>query len=215
MKNRILHTYRNLSYVRLYLEDINRIIEILQEGSIKDIYIETKTKEYTVNELESISESELVEFKICSDEPYLTIEMSLNPSGSGVRIYASKDSTQMRGIISKLEDVFKLRKRLFFSILHRALLILAAISCFFAGVVLALILKRGYTYVVMFIIFLVIPIFLVILEHYISKKKNIIILKPKSECPGFWKRHGHKISIGIIVVVVGGVILNYILKHLL
>lgn len=95
--------------VKLYLDDVEEIVDSFKEISEKEVMI--STDEYSVDAVSELSEiHHIKELTIQSYSPYLRLGVtrhcvSLSSPGSS--------STQMRGVATKISDILKSRTRLY------------------------------------------------------------------------------------------------------
>jgi len=91
-------TRKNFPPVKLYLDDLVQIIEILESNEFKNVEISTDTHKFSKEELPLIT-NPVSEIK--SHVPFY-ISIKFNDSfGEGIRIYSGSDSTLAEGIIQK------------------------------------------------------------------------------------------------------------------
>jgi hypothetical protein len=198
---------REMPKVKLYIDDIEKILEILKEENFSDIKIETTNSEYNESEVNSIEPTESL-LNISSHNP-LYISITFNSSyGEGVRIYTDTDTALAYGVINKIETLLKRKRRIIFSIARRPWF---AFSFLVVGqaIVFALRAKEIITSVTFWLIILGIMIFYVILLFLDLGKiprTNIISIKRKKDRISFWFRNKDQILVGIIVAIITAII---------
>jgi hypothetical protein len=109
----ILHQSINKQFspVKIYFNDLERIIDIFKNDNFTEIEIETKTRKYNSDELAQIGKSESIS-SICACKPFYTCVYF---EGNG-HIYAQSDSSLAEGVIKKIHDILLLRRRWSFRI---------------------------------------------------------------------------------------------------
>lgn len=95
--------------IRLYLDDLAQIADILGPSS-SPVLISTSDYEFAnVSELKSLKVDQINTLKISIREPHIWV--SLEPSEA--RLYAANDDAMSRGLLEQVKQVFMARKRPF------------------------------------------------------------------------------------------------------
>lgn len=198
---------KELPPVKLYLDDIDEIIDILKEEKFSNIEIKTINNQYEDEELKNINLSEPLS-EISSHKPiYITISFN-SGFGPGINIYTETDTALAYGVVKKIENLFKKRVRKIFSIITKANFAL----CFFLfalAVANLLNIIDIITETTKWLILLLAAIFFgisMLLDSGKLLKKNIIILKRKKEQLNFWSRNKDQITVNIIVYIIATII---------
>lgn len=100
----------HLKPVKLYLGDLERILDILREGSDE---VKISTSEYSLDSLEELSQLRkeyLNELKIWIEKPYVSVD--LKPWTA--RLFTAQDDPTSRGLFVAIKEVLIRRKRPFF-----------------------------------------------------------------------------------------------------
>jgi len=196
---------KGLSPVKLYLDDIKKILSILKEESFSNIEIETTNNQYSEDEIDSIQPSESLS-QISSYNPFYINISFYSGYGGAVRIFAKVDTALAYGVINKIEFLLKSRRRRVFSI---ATNIWFASLFPFLGILttfIFLLQERNTINLIISLSLLIgtLLIFLVLMSLDSGKlcRKNIINLKKKKEQLNFWKRNEDQIISGIIVAII-------------
>lgn len=182
--------------VVLYLDDLDKILEIIKEVCKKIII---KTSEYEIenlNELKKLNKESLDYLMIRAEEPWLILEIDF----SKLYLYIDEDDAISRGIFEKVKQILKNRKRKF-SWLKEKLFQVPLLFIFSFGLVVGISRKN-------IVLILIGVLFLVLLVMHLSwdiKACNIIHLKRKTESKSFWKRKKDEIIIAIISAIIGSV----------
>lgn len=186
------HEY--LSPSVLFLDDIERIIEIISKVSDE---IKITTNEYeleSVKELSELNKQYITELHIDSHKPSISLDLE----SQDIRLYLGEVTPEARGILEEIKDVLCSRRRKFWSLFSRKGFITWII---FSGV--SFFLPEGRIWDSA-LIFLFIPLFTfwiwwswkVVFHEY-----SLIFLK-ESRQESWWKRNKDKIIVGVIVGVV-------------
>jgi hypothetical protein len=204
---------KNFPPVKLYLDDLIQIIEILESNDFNNIEILTASHKFSKEELPLITYP-ISEIK--SHGPfYISIRFNDN-FGEGIRIYSGSDSTLAEGIIQKLGKIFLPRKRtsiLLFSNIWVALtiqflLFISASFLYFGKKI------DQQFYFSICIGGLLLSLFFGALDSGKLVKKNIFNYYKKVDQPSFWIRKKDEILVGIIVAIIT-ILLTIIITKLL
>lgn len=199
-----------LPSVKIYLDDIEKIISILNEANPSEIKLESETKRFNFNEISDLKQDKLNSLEIKAlFSNHSDFSVSLNNHYCGkIHLYCWDNSIKNHGIAKKLKDLFVTKKRVLLNMIFNDKLFIAS------GIVIptsiSLILKlnpklyREFIVVLLFVIGICFLIFLLNLPPVLNLiHKNIIFLKYKKDSPNFIKRNKDQIIIGIILSIVG------------
>ncbi len=101
---------KTLNPLKLYLEDIEEIINILKEEKPKSIHLKIQEKKYTFEEIKNLNIEKIVNLEIisCFDE---YDEMRLIFRDSGLTISCYKDKIAYHGLVQKLCEYLETKVR--------------------------------------------------------------------------------------------------------
>lgn len=189
--------------VKFYLDDLTKIIDILEDNNFKKIEISTSTHKYSKEELVNIPNSDSIS-EIRSNDPfYFSIDFN-HSFGAGVSIYAGNDSVLAEGIIQKVGRVLFSRKRLIHSYISKlwfalvVLLLTESIALYLYGKEKIV----GGTLLLLFIVAFIIYSLSVLLDSGKLFRKNIFYYKNRDDQPSFWSRKKDEIVLGIIIIII-------------
>lgn len=193
---------QRLEPVKLYLDDLERIVEVLRSVS-SDIRI--TTGQYALDnlgELPLLKREFLRELEITIREPHVSLECS----HSGIWLYISDDNPISRGLFDKVREILLQRRRLlaplgFVSGLGGALFS-AGLFALFRGMI-----KAHAITVVGAILCLALAIG-AIWYSYWEQERGYAIIIPKYEmdAPSFLKRNADQVALAVISAILGGLI---------
>lgn len=203
---------KNFPQVKFYLDDLTKIIDILEDNNFKKIEISTSTHKYSKEELVNIPNSDSIS-KISSSDPFY-ISIDFNESdGDGVYIYSGIDSALAEGIIQKLGKVLLVRKRILFYISKHwvALLVIILMYSIASYLFVKEIIERR-TFSSLLIVAFIIYSLLILLNSGILFRKNISYYKNRVDQPSFWSRKKDEIIVGIITAIITVIITVIVTK---
>ncbi|MFY9143083.1 hypothetical protein [Sulfuricurvum sp.] len=209
MKKTKKHIIENLKPMSLYLDDIEKLVEMFKEVS-NELYIE-----FDSYELENISEIQLLniestnKMKLISRNPYISIEFSNN----GIGLYSDDDSAIQKGCIAKIKDYLSNKNRKFTYIYHSSILSGGAIGLSLVPLIINM--KNGDLSKIIFYSMLLL---LALLWSFFGMRDqfrnySIIYAKPRNASPNFLQRNKDQIivaSIGAFIGIAGTLLINYI-----
>lgn len=206
MEKIIKSRWEDLPPVKLYLDDIEKIVEILREVSTT---IKIETDEYSiedVKELASLDKERVTELNIQSAEPYLNLR--IGPQKSWLNI--AKDEPSSRGTFEKIKEVLFLRRRKALGFLDKWSITFPLTWLLgFATVefMIKAIRGGGTLFIIGSIISPLILLFYLLLASYFwSHGSFIIILRRRSQEQSFIKRNKDRIIVGVLLALVSGAI---------
>ena len=203
------HHGERLPPVRLYLDDIKKIIGILSEVSEN---IDLEADEYKYESLTELTTQNLYQINsltISSSDPYV----SLHFAPDSVWLFITKDTAELRGIFEKIKKFLRSKRRkLYF--MHKNPFLTSAIIGTFSGLSLPLfpifirnLITTGATARIILILSLatIWLIFIIIVFSWFFylqyKRYSTIILMPRTEQTNFWQRNSDKLIVGLIVSI--------------
>lgn len=188
--------------VRLYLDDLERIVDHLQEVS-KDIRITAQGYECdNLTELPLLKKPYLTDVEIRSSDPYIADD--LKPTS--VWLYMSRDDPASRGVFDALRtELHNARRPLTWLIAS------PFFSGGFAGISVVLLLNWLQYNKLWLTIAGVASVLLAAAWVYVSlqtqlRKFSIIIPKHRSDVPTFWQRNSDKIILALISALIGSLL---------
>lgn len=196
--------------VKIYLDDLEKVINILNEDESKEIEIRTKEYKLTLDELKNKYLNESLNYlEIHRSNPYLTVEFNYGFSNNGVRIYSNDNSSSSIGIIEKIKNIIK-PKRKFFNLLlgkyNINLSVLYVIFWIISGIFFKELITKD-NYIISFLLYFTLSAMLMIPFF----NKNSIILNYKRNRLNFFIRKKDDLFLIIISTIIGYLI-GYITK---
>ncbi len=200
MKRRSKPHSENLPPVKLYLGDIERIVEILGELSSD---VKVLAEEYSlsdVSELTKLDQQALTQLEIEIRSPHISLEMS----PYAVRLYIGEDTAESWGVFTKIKDLMHSRKRRLLAWLGTWAptlpAMLAILSLFGAAVGVG---AGDWALTVVAVCLLVVSVWMVKwTQTRILKKYSLIILKRRDQQQPWWDRNRDQLTVGLIVGVI-------------
>lgn len=194
--------------VKLYLDDIEKIIETLSQVSSK---VSISTEDYALDDaqqLASLKQEQITYLHISLHEPYISLE--LKPSN--IWLFAAEDEPISRGLFEKIKQILLKRERKFARIVHNGslmgLLIGASLVLLVWGIAVSNILI-----IFVSIAWLILSVAFTWYGYQDQfKKYSIIIPKYEINAPSFWKRNSDKILLMILSAIFGGLVSLVLLK---
>jgi hypothetical protein len=205
---KIIHPIRKTYYpIKFYLDDLEKIVEILKEENFLEIVIKTKKNKYNNTEIAQMGAGETIdEISSRNGDLYISINFDNNFDGKN-SIYINKDFALAEGIIQKIGNILLSRKRKVFSVISSNWFL--PVICVFTSVFIGLLNiekiindKQGALF------FLINLIFVIIIMVCVAKfsKGNIFYYKRKNNLHNFFIRNKDQIWIVIISSILGAVI---------
>lgn len=197
----------SLPPVKLFLDDVEKILETFRELG-EEIIIQTA--EYEIENLEELTKlhrDQITDIKILHRKPF--VSLSLN--NSGIHLYIEKDTPELRGVFAKIKDVLLCRKR-YLAFNESDILLVTTPIIFLAGMNIY---ENDWSKKILGIGLLIVGVFIFIRSFVISTKKYaLIILKYSNQEMPFWIRNMDNIFVAVISAFLGYLIslLTNILK---
>jgi len=199
-------------YVKLYRDDIDELIEILEENKFKDIEIRTGNYKLNSSEIEKLKERKISNIQISAYDPFfISVELNSRYGSNGARVYTSEDSTIALGVIGKISQLFKKNRRFILTLTTTPWF---ALSVVMAGQILAILLKKFFDNTPLFITLLICSyaffLFAFFLDSGYLFSKNLVILDYRIDRPNFWIRNKDKLLITLLTVILTALVTYYI-----
>ncbi len=188
--------------VKVYLEDLDEIISILNEDGPRKIEIKTREYKLTPDEFkQKYKDANLNYLEINSHSPYINVSFDYS---NGVRIYSGDDSASSVGIIEKIKNVVKPKRKIFNLFLGKSNLNLSIffILCWFFFLLFFKPLATKDVYLGGLIVYIV---FSALFMAPLFNRNNIIVSNKKDR-PNFFIRKSDDLVIAIISAFLGGAI---------
>jgi len=196
----------HLKNVVLYLDDLERIVEVFKEVTDKvDITLDSYA-------LDNLSEIETLDEEFFNSVSIYGIDRSLVLSIDKSKVYLAEyeGSLETRGFFEKVKKILNERRRKFSWLFHSFWIIpiLVFLSIFL------IIFSNQHNNILLKIIGILIIIFVIIWPGQLIGVfyRNKIYTSRKSELSSFWKRKKDDIILAIISALIGGVITLGLLK---
>jgi len=196
---------KELPPVKLYLDDLKSIHDLLQE-KVKSIDITTEA--YEVEDIKQLKDLEVKEIHYLSikcSNPYMSIEF--RPSSASV--YFAEDSTYNRGILSEIEDILNKRKSFLRSFLTSswAELVLGGFVGFSFVAMLVMLKNESLAYFWLFLGLVLLSIFFSVHSFRLGLWNYCTIaLSKRKEENSFWKRNRDQILVATIAAIAGSLV---------
>ena len=190
----------HLRPVVLYVEDLEQLERILQEGS-PEVSIRTKTHQLeSLTELLQLPTAEINELELTAMKPYVSV--SFGPAH--IWLYASDDTPAQRGVFEKIKAFLNTRKQStwLFSPILDGLLLGAGINALAWSI-----LGRHWHGAVVSTVGIVVAIAFAVYAHR-RRFRRFSIIRPRrrAESPGFMTRNADRIVLAVISALLGGVV---------
>ena len=203
MKKKTRDLFKMLGPVKLYYDDIEKIVSTLKEVNDNitlegfDFYLDN------IEELKDINETVLTELKISIRKPNLSVY--LKPDG--VSIYAGEDTAIHRGLFEEIKNQLKKHRRPFSLITHNTTVAFSLAGALI-GISISLITKtftsfEYYRIIACCIIILASVVWSKITYSNRNNKYSIIYPKRRKEAPNFLKRQKDQIILALISAIFG------------
>ena len=192
----------NTKPVKLYLDDLEEIIEILK-GACDEIEIQCGDMMLdSLDELLILKKEVLHDLKICGRKPYISADMSPR----GIWLFISEDTAESRGLFEKVKTILLRCRRPFTWFLHNSFLTGIAWPLTLLGAVYGFKVQSKFM-IALFGILFVLSIFWAIYGFQDwSRRYTVVIPKHRIESPGFAKRNRDKILLAVISALIGAMV---------
>ncbi len=198
---------KELPYVKLYLEDIREILSVLNESGISDprlLFGDTRVNE---SEIESLPFKKAYSMSISAYDPVTSLRnlFSLDISQNCLEqvIIHVEDTVIGNGLLLKVEDVLKRKRRLFLWLFFSRGAHLFPLVCFCAPIVVmgTIFLSLGYSSLFCFSLLIIYYIFLISVNFFINK--NIILLESRLNYQNFFIRNKDALGVNLLCTTIG------------
>lgn len=203
MKKRAKELSQLLPPVKLFLDDIEKIVEIAGELSEE---IELWTDEYSfasVSDLSQLQQEELTTFGVRSG--YFDLWLNFTPRY--VSLMVRGNTATHIGVFEELKNFIQSRRRKFstaYKNLLRWILGSVAIGIAIAAPILHI---KGLLLIGAFATAITLTAFNILYSYILHRKYSIIILKKRIEQPSFLKRNKDKIILSLFSAIIGAILL--------
>jgi hypothetical protein len=185
--------------VRLYLDDLEEIVNIMKESCEQ---VDIEVGEYhldSVDELPKMSQEVFHQMEISSPDPYFSLD--LDPSG--IRLVIARDTPSSRGILEKVNAVLVRRGRWFAPLLNTPMFVVA-LAMLFVLIFVPLLFGFSPGPSITYQVLLNVAWFGVFLYVAYNCVKNFttIVARRRIESPAFFKRNADKIIVGVVTSII-------------
>lgn len=204
------HVYGvDLKPVKVYFDDLERIVEILRDVS-SDISVSTDEYELgDITDLLSLNQLAIHELEISSKNPHVVLQLR----ASGARVYASDSTPICIGVVEKIRKQLKPRSRklgwLISSFLPFMLTFMFPVGafCFGLGWSISSVQSMNVRGVIGGILISILSAVTVgWFGRLFTKTYSTIYLRPKKEMPSFFARKKDDIALAIISGLLGAIL---------
>ena len=206
MEKRAKELSQSLPPVKLFLDDIEKIVEIAGELSKK---IELSTDEYSFEHVSELSQLQQEELTSLSIRIYL-FDLSIYFTPSYVDLRVQGKTATHTGVFSELKTFIFSRRRKFLTIYKNVLIWIL----YFIGLGIVIVAPtlhiRGLLLIGAYATGIIIVAFNILYFYILHPRYSIIILKKRIEQPSFLKRNKDKIILSLFSAVIGALIYGLI-----
>lgn len=191
-----------LQPVKLYLDDIDSLFQILSEVST-EVKIETSEHQFqNTSDLKKLDKESIHVFKLYCHNPYISLDINKR---STIWLFTDKDLPAQRGTFEKLKKKLIQKKRYSVPTIIYPILFILILNAFFY-LVLSYIEKPLEHFLILGLAVLIISYLIGYLTYQIYlNKRSIIFLDKKIDSPNFWKRNKDRIIIAVSSSIVGAI----------
>jgi hypothetical protein len=217
MKKRDSGIYLKAKPSKLYLSDINSIIDVFKELSDE---INIKSEVYSYEDIEDMRKSPEKKTNSLEISTFKPTYLRLNFTPTSISISSTNDTILMNGATEKIKKIIEQRQNKYFTIMNHfitAILMGAFVAAIYIGLPLFLF-KTNYP-IYTSLIFIIISYYCA----YILYKKHIsyclndysqIIFQDNENDISFWERNKDVFITTIIATVIGGVFVAIVTIYL-
>lgn len=200
MKKKTVPISKSISYLRVYIDDIEKFYALLNEISTNVEFELGDYKIENVAEISQIHDEKITDFKIISKDPYIVIDYS----DLGARIYVSNPDASQELVINKIEKILIERRNGFFSFIDKNYTYFSV----FAGILVfvTLLIQSHFSQIAA----LIITVMFFLSVVFITGRKSSIIMSYKKDYPSFFSRNKDDILISIIFLILGWVLSKFL-----
>jgi hypothetical protein len=187
-----------LPAAKLYLEDLQDLYKILAEENPTGLYIRAADHELTtpeeLAELQAkLGQKRIFSFEIGAAQPSVSLRYSFTHSN----VHYDTESTQARGIASRLVDRWKVRRRLLTKYAGGVAFFLALIFMWATG-------KSGTPWPIALFMGFFAYLVTGVAEQMAWRLRTVVYLIFKAKHETFWQRNSDKVWLAVISAVAGG-----------
>ncbi len=211
-KEKTKSLYEKLPPIRLFLDDLDKIVEIFKEVS-DNINIETKDYYFdNVKEIKNINAEYITDLEIKSREPYISLEFNSN----GSTIYAAEDTLITRGALDKIKTILRPRQLKYINPTFHALLnTLLGVTFTSSLMMIGIGIELGYYNQIQYYSLSIIGVVIFIISYFIHKwddsilfkNYSMISLRKKDDKTSFWKRNWDQFITGAAASFIAGLVI--------
>jgi hypothetical protein len=207
VERRLQHIRRRISRSRLYIDDVQEIVDLLgAEGAEVEILVPGYSTRKGADQLLQFKGKTLHEIQIRRPRPeYVAVD--LRPDGGSV--YGAEDDATTVGLVNKTADILR-RCRRWPSIIVLNGITTGVLALSWATVVIVL--SASEPAMVHWSAekktLLVAPLLAILLQYGASvwislRRHSVIVCSLRSDAPTYWRRNKDSITVAIIATVVG------------
>jgi hypothetical protein len=191
----------NGSFVKIYLDDIEEIISILKKENPGGISLIAENKSFEFGEIGLLKKEKVEMLQIIAYFPNDFDKFIVTFDRYGVSMDCFKNTTQMIGLVKKIEDYLKNKNRIFGKIAKNQSLMGNTIGLSFGLSLLmtAWIYKNNITTTTFLLIDLILVILPLFCIYLVTSYKNAIFLKEKKDCKNMLKQYN--VAIFLILAI--------------
>ena len=194
--------------VKLYLDDLTEIVEILK-GACEEVCIQIEDVQLDdLDEISSLRKEVIFDISVRGYEPYVSVEMKPHT----IHLYIQEDTPESRGLLEKVKTVL-LRCRRFTLFLDNAPYIFGTLLGFSIGIFVILKERPMVFGILNLALFMAVVLSFKFVFNEKLKHYTTVVLKYKIETPGFFKRNKDRILLALISASIGAIV-TYILTLL-
>jgi hypothetical protein len=208
------HIGKHLAPVKLYLDDIEELHQILAAASDR---VELTTEDVELDDprqLLELNRPVVHELTIASHEPYVSADVK----ESGVWLYAAKDDAKSRGLYEQMRAVFsRRRRRIAWALAGPQGGLIAGLflgAAFISGA--AAVQNRSTWWGLAFVLTVGLGVISVIYTFRYLSRANVIVLSHRKDSLSFMTRNRDQLAVATFSAVIGaaaGAIATYLLTH--
>jgi hypothetical protein len=195
---------KDLPIILIYLDELKEIWELLEAQKKENNKVEIKTKEHqfeNIEELKNLPYDKIHNLEITLHNPYLAISLS----NQSTRIYASTDTSEIVGLVVKINNILLKGKRSLVNFIFNS------IFTIFFGFVISIIpwvfRKQSMSNIALTAgcLILLYVIFHIISFRVEMKQHSTIVLSYRKQKKSFWCENKNKILLIIISAIAGAI----------
>lgn len=209
MKERPKSIYKDLPPIKLYLDDVREIYEILKEHCATVVILTDRYELNDVDTLKNIEVDSLNQLTIQGSNPYVSVEFK----EGNAHIYMQEDSITNRGILSKIDDALKRCKRSIARLFVGWQFYAFSLFTVMIANVLIGTFVRGWVMISLIICMVVLYLGLLVYASTLDTKKySTIVLTERRGEKSFFTRNKDRILVGTITAIVTAILTFVVIK---